>query len=226
MAVEKRASSGKWLLWCFLLFAPFAFELVVAPFVLWREPIALWGSLYWVHTYITYGLACLLHKRWRKTIGDPISLKVEKTDIKWLFVAIAIGALAGQASNLIFYHQWYTPMIFREFSGYILRMKPMWMGIGAFVLQYFYYVMEFFLVTYIVDCAQKTSREFGWTQKVPWGGIFLALTWGLNHWITKGTAADGLGSAFLCLFLGIAYLLPGKKPAYVWAAVAAAYWLS
>ena len=94
------------------------------------------------------------------------------------------------------------------------------------VMQYVYYIFEFTVVAFMVDCAQKTSIKFGWTQKIPWGGIFIAITWGFGHYFSKGTLLDGFSSMALCIFIGLAYMLPGKKPIYAWLAVAAGYWLT
>ena len=222
---ETKSKTKIWFFHCFLLYAPFAFEIfIVAPLMLYNEPQWIWGALFWVHSYITYGLVCLIHAKWRKKIGVPISFRCNKSNIKWIALAIFVGAIAGHLSEVLFFNWLGVPMLLGDILTYA-RQEPLWMGIGAFLMQYIYYLFEFTVVAYMVDCAQKTSEKLGWTQKIPWGGIFIALTWGFGHYFSKGNLANGLASMFLCLFVGIVYLFLGKKPIYAWVAVAAAYWL-
>ncbi len=216
-----------WLLFCFLLYLPFLFEIVaVAPLILWREPLWLWSALYWVHTYITYGLVCFFHAKWRRSIGEPITLRAKKANSKWIILSIAIGVVVGHLADFIFGYGFVPPMLIREFIG-AMRLQPLWMGIAYFVMQNVYYLSEFTLVAFMVDCVQQTSSRLGWAKRIPWGGMFLALTWGFGHAYSKGVwdLNSGLHSLVLALAIGAAYMLPGKKPLYAWLAIAAGYWL-
>ena len=86
-------------------------------------------------------------------------------------------------------------------------------------------------IALIVDCAQKTSSRIGWMQKIPWGGIFLARTWGLMHRYgiipsaLRGEFANSILKTMQCLTVGIAYMLPGNKPINSFLAIMAWNWL-
>lgn len=74
---------------------------------------------------------------------------------------------------------------------------------------YIYYVVEGIKIVWMVDVFQTLGEL--WTSKkaVPWGGIGLALTWGVLHFFTKGTTQLIAHSA-LSLVMGMLFVL-GKK---------------
>ena len=221
-----KSNKSTWVLHCLLLYSPFLLEtFIVAPLMLGDEIEPLWGALFWVHTYITYGIVCLIHSKWRKKIDCKIVLKPDKCDFKQFFLAVLIGVIGGYLADIILWHGIVSPMIYRDLVD-DFSIKPVWLGAGTFVMQYIYYIFEFTVVAFMVDCAQKTSIKLGWTQKIPWGGVFIAVTWGFGHYFSKGTLVNGLHAMVLCIFIGLAYMLPGKKPIYAWLAVAASYWIA
>lgn len=175
----------------------------------------LWGGVFYIF-------------KWRKKNNDRIILKPDKADYKWICLALIIGALAKVAFDFFFRLEISAPMIYREFYNYILsgNAPAVWLGIAAFMMQYVYYIFEFILLACIVDCSQHLSIKLNWTQRIPWGGIFLTLTWGLIHpWgLLQGEFIYALRAILLCLVIGFAYLFPGKKPLYAFFAVMAWYW--
>ena len=226
-----------WIMFCFLLFAPFFFErLFIAPFTLNREPQFIWGAIHWIYCYIAYCVVILIYLKWRKKNETKVILKPEKHEIKWLCLTAAMSLLVKYTFDIVTVYifsstviHFSLPMIYREFLWF-LRAEPLWLGVGGFTMQYVYYVFEFALIAFIVDCAQKTSERMGWSQRIPWGGIFLALTWSLMHRfgiilpILRGEYLYSIRTILLCLVIGCSYMLPGKKPTYAFLAVMVWYW--
>lgn len=79
-----------------------------------------------------------------------------------------------------------------------------------FSFQYIYYVFEAFLISLIVIFGQRACEKWFNNDKLPYGGIVLALTWGLMHIVSKGTLQAGLFTAFYGFLFGSAYLVVGK----------------
>ena len=65
-------------------------------------------------------------------------------------------------------------------------------------VQYFYYFVEVAMVLLIIVFGQYAFEKWFKNDKIPYGGILVALTWGLGHWLTKGSL--GVGIFALCLF--------------------------
>ena len=234
-----KTNKALWFLFCFILFLPFLVERhFIAPFTLSREPLYIWGTIHWIYCYISYGAACLLYLKWRKKNNCTIIIKPDKKELKWMCLAVVIGVTVSRLFEIVAVYIFNdtvihitTPMIYREFMGYVIRTEPIWLGVGTFLMQTIYYLFEFALIAFIIDCSHKTSERMGWSQKIPWGGIFLTLTWGLGHRFgiipsaLRGELAYSIGKTLQCLTVGFAYMLPGKKPLYAFMAIMASYWL-
>ena len=218
-----------WLFFSLLLFAPFLIEIFIfTPITINREPQEMWVAVNWIFSYIFYGTVCLIYFSWRKKTGCKIILRPNKHDLKWVCFSIIIGVFGRYAFDFVFGLEINLPMIYREFYSFVLsgNAPAIWLGIVAFVMQYIYYLCEFILIAFMVDCSQKLSLKLGWTQRIPWGGLFLVLTWGFIHpWgLLQGEFVYALRMIFLCLCVGLAYNLPGKKPTYAFLTVMAWYW--
>ena len=233
-----KSTKTKWILFCLLLFTPFLIEsFVIAPITLTSEPLYIWGAVHWIFCYVAYGYACFFYIKWQKRIDNRIIIKFQKNEIKWFLLALLMGVVGKRIFDIISVFIFSstvlhinTPMIYRDIVGYI-QIEPIWLGVGTFVMQYIYYIFEFTLIALIVDCAQKTSMRIGLSQKIPWGGIFLVLTWGLIHRygiitpILRGEYEYSLRMILNCMLIGFAYMLPNKKPAYAFFAIMSWYWL-
>jgi hypothetical protein len=64
----------------------------------------------------------------------------------------------------------------------------------TFFAQVIYYISEAFLVLSIVCCIQVIATENG--KVAPYGGLFLALTWGASHFITGNGLAESILTSF------------------------------
>jgi hypothetical protein len=209
-----------------LLYLPLFIELFAYPLFEKIQPEWLSVLLFFVcYTYVFYGAAIFVYHRWRKRIGQPVNWKPEASEIKTLLVALAAGIIFRRLQLFIFQAS-QTPMIIMESIGYIKNTPYLWMGIAGFLLQEIYYIFEFTLAACIVDCAQRAGENiFRNSKKIPWGGIFLGLTWGLQHTITKNDWLVGISSLLLSLLMGCMYTYSRKKPNAAWVTIAAAYLL-
>lgn len=225
----KRMLSGKkiWILHCLLLYSPFFCEAVYSLLIKnVKEPSAYWFfGLYFLLCFIAYGFVCIVHIKWRKKIGEPADFTYAPNDIKPVFISILIGFTGSKISEFLIYGHVFLPMPISDIKAYFIDFSPRSIGAAGFILQYIYYGFEFTLVTLFVDCAQKMSEKYNLSRKIPWGGLFLAFTWGLGHVFTKNNIQDGLHSFFTALCMGSAYLLPENKKLNVWFAAAAVFFL-
>lgn len=114
------------------------------------------------------------------------------------YIGIAVCLLASVAAH---YADWEGFKPFLEFQN---------LGVLFFIFQYIYYLFEGFLISLIVIFGQKAFETWFRNEKIPYGGIVLALTWGLMHIVSKGSVAAGLLAAFGGFLYGAAYLVVGK----------------
>ena len=103
------------------------------------------------------------------------------------------------------------------FNGFKVLMEFQHFGWLKFIFQHIYYFFVILLVTLTIVFAQKAG-ELWFNNKIPWGAIFIGLTWGLFHAFTQGNLLVGLYGCLLGFLFGTVYLLE-KKNIYV------AYWL-
>lgn len=85
------------------------------------------------------------------------------------------------------------------------------LGTLDFLLQYSYYAMESALILLIVVFGQSAAAI--WLKKdssIPYGGILLALTWGLVHILTQGLET-GLYAVVLSVLYGLFFMLMHKN---------------
>lgn len=74
-----------------------------------------------------------------------------------------------------------------------------------------YYFFETVLFTLIIVFTQKAFEVWFKTANFPYGGIAVALTWGLAHVVTKGSLLTGLLSALAGFLFGTVYLLTNRN---------------
>ena len=85
------------------------------------------------------------------------------------------------------------------------------LGVLKFIFQYIYYLFEVILFMLIIVYGQKAFELWFKKKNIPYGGIVVALTWGLGHWFTKGTLVTGLYTAFAGFCYGVVYLLLNRN---------------
>lgn len=102
---------------------------------------------------------------------------------------IIIGCIA--ASLIVSYINWNGFKAVKEYNN---------LGLLKFVFQYVYYLFETMLVSLILIFSQKGFEEWFHKTNIPYGGIILALTWGIGHLFSKD-----LLTAILCITISLAY---------------------
>ena len=190
-----KISGGKYMCLTLLAIVGFCFEFVLA-FVL--EPV-IWGvsladystSQYIVHWTITcvvwgivgFGLMITAKNKYKYDI-----LKKGSSMIWWQWIII-VACIA--ASLIVSYISWNGFKAMKEYNN---------LGLLKFVFQYVYYLFETMLVSLILIFSQKAFEEWFHKTNIPYGGIILALTWGIGHLFSKD-----LLTAILCIIVSLAY---------------------
>lgn len=96
------------------------------------------------------------------------------------------------------------------------------MGWSVFLLQYMYYLLESALVVLILALGQKAGELLFFhtkLERIPWGGLFCILTWGMLHGLTKDFETAML-TILLSILFEAAYLISGKNLYYAYPAIA------
>lgn len=155
--------------------------------------------LHWTITCITWGIiACYTIKSAKKDLGFYLFEKSEKIQL-WQWGAVIACATVCLTTT---YLDWEGSKLLIEFER---------LGALKFTFQYIYYLFEVILFMLIIVYGQKAFEVWFKKKNVPYGGIVVALTWGLAHWFTKGTLMAGLYAAFGGFCFGIVYLLLNRN---------------
>ena len=127
------------------------------------------------------------------------NLLENKSKLKgWQYIGIIICLIVSIAVHYV------------DWEGFKFLLEFQRLGMLKYVFQYIYYLFEVFLISLIVIFGQKACEKWFKNEAIPYGGIILALTWGLMHIVSKGSVAVGLLSAFGGFLYGAAYLVVGK----------------
>lgn len=116
----------------------------------------------------------------------------------WQYLGVIVCLSVSIASHYI------------DWEGFKFVLEFQKLGVLKFVFQYIYYLFEAFLISLIIIFGQKAFEKWFGKVNIPYGGIVLALTWGLMHIVSKGSLSVGLLSAFGGFLYGSAYLVVGK----------------
>ncbi|SJZ74288.1 hypothetical protein [Anaerorhabdus furcosa] len=95
------------------------------------------------------------------------------------------------------YYDWHTLKIMAEFQSksFIL-----------FLFQYLYYFVEIGLVLLILICGQAFFEEnFQQREGVPYGGLVLCFTWGIVHYLSKGSLSTAMAVMIYSILFGLIY---------------------
>lgn len=153
---------------------------------------------HWLVTCLVWGVLGLLLAKQLPAIPKE---KIQKAN--W---TLALMLITGSVAYTSFVWNGFKPAI--EFLN---------LGLGNFLVQYGYYAFESLLMLLIIAHGQKAFEQwFRNARFVPFGGLLLALTWGLIHIVTQGSAT-GLYAVIQALLYGIIYLVFKKdyKISYV-----------
>lgn len=154
--------------------------------------------IHWIITCITWGIVTfvIINYSKREYEFDIFEKKEKMKAWQWIGVIVCIIL-----SLYISYQDWNGFKIIKEFQN---------LGVLQFIFQYLYYLFETILFMLILVYGQKSFEIWFRKENIPYGGIILALTWGLAHIFTKGDVRVGLLSGLLASAFGVIYLLVNR----------------
>ncbi len=102
-------------------------------------------------------------------------------------------------------------------GGVKLLMEYNNLGLIRFIFQYIYYIFEVMLIILSIAFGQKFFEEVVKKSDViiPFGGLFLACTWGLMHILTQDFAT-GIYAFGMAVVYGMVYVLLNKNAGYAY----------
>lgn len=103
---------------------------------------------------------------------------------------------------------------YMDWNGFKVTIEFQNKGLGRFIFQYIYYAFETVLFLLVIIFSQEAGERWFNKKIIPWGGIFVALTWGLSHALSKGQLYVGIGVAILGFIYGVQYIIC-KKNLYI-----------
>ena len=187
-------------LYAFLL-EPMLYGCEMKEWVTWQT------ILHWIITCITWGLgAWYTVKSAGKDYGFNLFEKSKPIKL-WQWVATLGCAFICLSSTYL------------DWGGSKLLMEFQRLGALKFTFQYIYYLFEVILFMLIIVYGQKACEIWFKRVNIPYGGIVVALTWGMAHWLTKGTLAAGLYTAFGGFCFGVVYLLLNRNIKWTYVAL-------
>ena len=130
-----------------------------------------------------------------------------------------ITLLCFSACKLMTLIDWHTLKIIGEFQ----IKEPI-----QFLTQYVYYLFEVGVIFLIIIYGQKAFETLlKKNSQIPFGGLLLAFTWGVVHFISRGTIDywNGISCMIFSILSGIMYLKLKRKISYSYAFIALGYLL-
>ncbi len=151
--------------------------------------------LHWCITCLLWGIVAVLLIRFSKNkYNFDIFHKAEKMKLwQWILVGISLVFMLT-----VSYIDWNGFKVAKEFisNGWL-----------KFIFQYIYYAFETALFILIIVFGQKAFEKWFNNPNIPYGGIIVALTWGIAHIFTKSDLIAGVLSAISGFIFGAVYLL-------------------
>lgn len=116
----------------------------------------------------------------------------------------------------------YTSLVWKGFKPVIELSN---LGAAEFLIQYIYYAFESLLMMLIIAHGQKAFENwFSNIKIIPFGGMILAVTWGLIHIFTQGIST-GIYAVIQALLYGSVYMALNKDYKISYVAIALMFML-
>lgn len=210
--IIKTNSAADYIGYAFSAFGGLGMEvlLLILEATLYKQASGAWSDLqviiHWLATSCIWGcFGVILMKKLPAAPGNNLQKKN-------LILAAIISSISILYTSLVW--QGFKPAI--EFSN---------LDAGKFLFQYIYYALESLLIVLIIAHGQKAfETKFGTSKSIPFGGIFLAATWGLVHIFTQG-GSTGIDSVIQSMLFGTAYLVLTKNYKISYIAIALMFML-
>lgn len=200
----KNLTGMKCIMFVLIAFAGLGIEVALAFFI---EPIVYGSSMnnwntfqnivHWIITCISWGFVSyfIIDLSKKKYGFDLMERGTKVKNWQWILVIVFIIM-----SLVISYIGWNGSKVLKEFN---------YNGLLKFIFQYIYYTFEVMLVTLILIFGQKAFEEWFNKANIPYGGIILAVTWGVAHFFTKDILT-GIITIISSLAFGSIYLLVNR----------------
>lgn len=191
-------------LWAALFaFAGFALEILLSMV----EPD--WPG--WTHSLVTsllWGVAIIGLLLYAK---NTLAFDIWQFKARPSVIQIIILAVLGTATVISVSILWecFRPIIEYKNQG----------SLFSFICQYIYYLFESALIAACIVFAQEFFERITNLRKIPWGGCFLAITWGLMHILTQGLQT-GIAAFAWAIVYGLVYVLCNKNIRYAYPIIA------
>jgi hypothetical protein len=207
MTIKKKIAKGiDYLLLALVVFAGLAIEALYAYLLepsIYGRSMTQWNVpqsiCHWVLTCITWGVVAFLIVSYAYKKYD-FNIFEDKGKIKaWQWIAtVACVALVLIVQSM----DWNGSKVLHEFYSN---------GMTKFIFQYIYYLFETFMFMLIIVFGQKAYELWFIRENIPYGGIVVALTWGMAHLGTKESFFVGLLAAAGGFCFGVVYLLLNRN---------------
>jgi len=182
-------------------FAGFSLELILSVVIdmVGVEPLGK-GSHLLVTGILWFAFATFLFQFAKRRFHYDLLEKRESLTASKLIVNIVLVALIVAA----------TTWGFGGFKPYIEFHGGSQGSILLYLLQVFYYLGEVALIVLTIAFGQQfAEKQFGLKKSFPSGGLFLALTWGIMHFLLQGFSG-GIYTIFFSVVVGIIYTVMKK----------------
>jgi len=160
--------------------------------------------IHWIVTCIMWGIVGAIIVHYSKTrLNYDILKKGEKLKA-YQCLLIILGIVL---SAIVSYFSWDGFKVLKEFQN---------LGVLKFFFQYMYYAFEVMLFNLILIFGQKACEIWFRKTTFPYGGVIVALTWGIGHFISKDFIT-GILSVVIGFVFGATYLLTNRdvKKTYI-----------
>lgn len=214
VVAEKKIGASDYLALALYAFAGFGLEVLlsmVLPSILGvksSEYTLLHQCIHWGITCLLWGSMAvfLIRLSKRKYDFDMMQLNAEPDAKGWLF-AVVVSVIAIAATTIVW--EGFKPV--QEYKDAV-----------RFVFQNIYYLFEAALILLTIAFGQKFGETLFKRGGLPYGGIFLALTWGLIHILLQG-GATGVYAFFMSILYGTIYIMLKKNVRYSYLVIAVVF---
>ena len=156
---------------------------------------------HWIVVFFLWGLlALVLYYIAARVYGYDLIKKSNKPSVRGLVIALLLLS-SSIGVKYILLGSWQMVLDFKQ------------QGWFQFIFLYLYHLFEAALLllsaAFFQEGCEKLTKIRN--EHIPWGGLILALTWGLSHFITTGSVTTALFYTAVAFFIGSAYLAARKN---------------
>ena len=181
-------------------FAGFGMEILLGMFenIIGIEKNLFFSCLHWTLTCVLWGtVAYLLVRNSDRKLGYVVLEEKEKPASQSIVAVVLLMVLALIAKYMVI-------------DGFKIVMEMTSLGVVRSIFQYLYYFFVTALIVLAIVFGQRFFENLTNCKVVPFGGIFLACTWGLVHVLTQDFMT-GIYAVVSAVVYGTIYVLLNKN---------------